>query len=88
MWSSQATGVGHFAKYAEERINQSPLKEEVKKQNFVQIEPVRKKARRVYDAPDKGVLWGWEVSAYVLTKAVSAGAFFAMARADALREFA
>lgn len=76
MWSSQATGVGHFAKYAEQRINASPLKEEIKKQNLVQIEPRQKKARRVYDAPNKGVLWGWEVSAYVLTKAVSAGAFF------------
>lgn len=75
MWSSQATGVGHFAKYAEERIAKSPLKEEIKKQNFVQIEPRQKKARRVYDAPNKGVLWGWEVSAYVLTKAISAGAF-------------
>ena len=68
-------GVGHFAKYAEERIAKSPFKEEVKKQNFVQIEP-RKKARRVYDAPNKGVLWGWEVSAYILTKAIAAGAFF------------
>jgi Fe-S-cluster-containing dehydrogenase component/formate-dependent nitrite reductase membrane component NrfD len=76
MWSSQATGVGHFAKYAEERIAKSPLQEEVKKQSFVQIEPRQKKARRVYDAPNKGLLWGWEVSAYVLTKAVSAGAFF------------
>ena len=74
MWSSQATGVGHFAKYAEARIEQSPLKDEMKRQNFVQIEP-RKKARRVYDAPNKGVLWGWEVSAYVLTKAIAAGAF-------------
>ncbi|MGC2237031.1 MAG: NrfD/PsrC family molybdoenzyme membrane anchor subunit [Pyrinomonadaceae bacterium] len=74
MWSSQSSGVGHFAKYAEERIAKSPLKEEVKKQNFVQIEP-RKKARRVYDAPDKGVLWGWEVSAYIWTKAIAAGAF-------------
>lgn len=75
MWSSQTTGVGHFAKYAEERIAQSPLQEEVKKQAFVQIEP-RKKARKVYDAPNKGVLWGWEVSAYILTKAIAAGAFF------------
>ncbi|MBP9663853.1 MAG: polysulfide reductase NrfD [Pyrinomonadaceae bacterium] len=31
--------------------------------------------RRVYDAPGKGVLWGWEVSAYVWTKAISAGVF-------------
>jgi Fe-S-cluster-containing dehydrogenase component/formate-dependent nitrite reductase membrane component NrfD len=74
MWSSQSAGVGHFAKFAEERIQNSPLKEEVKKQSFVQIEP-RKKARRVYDAPNKGVLWGWEVSAYILTKAIAAGAF-------------
>ncbi len=31
--------------------------------------------RRAYDAPSKGVLWGWEVSAYVLTKAIAAGMF-------------
>ncbi len=31
--------------------------------------------RRVYDAPNKGLLWGWEVSAYVFTKAISTGAF-------------
>jgi len=30
-------------------------------------------ARRVYDTPDKGILWGWEVSAYILTKAIAAG---------------
>jgi Fe-S-cluster-containing dehydrogenase component/formate-dependent nitrite reductase membrane component NrfD len=75
MWSSQATGVGKFAKYAEDRIANSPIvAEEFKKQSFVQIEP-RKKARRVYDAPNKGVLWGWEVSAYVLTKAIATGSF-------------
>ncbi len=78
MWSSQAAGVGKYAKYAEQRINESPVKEELvkhKQQNLVQIEPRKKKARRVYDAPSKGVLWGWEVSAYVLTKAIAAGAF-------------
>jgi len=32
-------------------------------------------ARRVYDTPDKGILWGWEVSGYVVTKAISAGVF-------------
>ena len=35
-------------------------------------------AKRVYDTPDKGVLWGWEVSAYVFTKAISAGIFLLM----------
>jgi Fe-S-cluster-containing dehydrogenase component/formate-dependent nitrite reductase membrane component NrfD len=29
--------------------------------------------RKVYDAPKNGVLWGWEVSAYLSTKAVAAG---------------
>ncbi len=33
-----------------------------------------KEPRRVYDTPDKGILWGWEVSAYVWTKAIAAGA--------------
>ena len=37
-----------------------------------------KKARRVYDSPDKGILWGWEVSAYVWTKAISAGVFLVL----------
>lgn len=31
-------------------------------------------ASRTYDAPDKGVLWGWEVSAYLVTKGVAGGA--------------
>lgn len=35
----------------------------------------QEKARRVYDAPSKGVLWGWEVSAYDWTKAIATGAF-------------
>ena len=34
-----------------------------------------KEAKRVYDTPNKGILWGWEVSAYVFTKAIAAGAF-------------
>ena len=36
-------------------------------------------ARRVYDSPSKGVLWGWEVAAYVWTKAISTGTFLMMA---------
>lgn len=87
MWSSQAAGVGKYARYAEARINASPLKEELAAQKngtLVQIEPREKngsektpakKARRVYDAPSKGVLWGWEVAAYIWTKAIAAGAF-------------
>ncbi len=39
------------------------------------IQVVRENARRVYDAPSKGVMWGWQVSAYVWTKALATGAF-------------
>ncbi len=40
---------------------------------------VREQARRVYDAPSKGILWGWEVSSYVWTKAIAAGTFMLIA---------
>ena len=30
-------------------------------------------SRRVYDAPSKGILCGWEVAGYILTKALAAG---------------
>ena len=30
-------------------------------------------AKQVYNTPDKGILWGWEVSGYVWTKAIAAG---------------
>lgn len=33
----------------------------------------KEQARRAYDAPGKGVLWGWQVSAYVWTKSIAAG---------------
>ena len=29
--------------------------------------------RRAYDAPQKGVLWGWQVSGYLWTKSIAAG---------------
>ena len=76
MWSSQSSGVGHFAKFAESRI--SVTANAPNSRSFYQIEPTVRsgqKARRVYDAPGKGVLWGWEVAAYVWTKAIAAGAF-------------
>jgi Fe-S-cluster-containing dehydrogenase component/formate-dependent nitrite reductase membrane component NrfD len=31
-------------------------------------------ARRTYDAPQKGILWGWQVAAYMWTKAIATGA--------------
>ncbi|MCH7673871.1 polysulfide reductase NrfD [candidate division KSB1 bacterium] len=82
MWSSQSAGVGHFAKYAEERISQSDPEKMAQQlagssaeKIISKTEEVIKEAQRVYDAPDKGVVWGWEVSAYVWTKAIATGAF-------------
>ncbi|MCB9512131.1 MAG: polysulfide reductase NrfD [Deferribacteres bacterium] len=96
--AEQTAGVGHFARYAEmrmdiadpEKMAQTLAGEKKTPQQYGVTVPadtangkmldkawavVREQARRVYDAPSKGVLWGWEVSAYVWTKAIAAGAF-------------
>jgi len=91
MWSAQTRGVGHFAKETEKLafdnsdlvtatlsasgagISQQEL--ENKTGGFKSVDVVMGKNRRVYDTPDKGLLWGWEVSTYVWTKAISAGVF-------------
>lgn len=104
MWSTQATGVGHYAKYAESRTAQANPKQLIdqlqgsskNKSTWVggeesnsevlvpshgdsakmwqkALDVLKEKTRRVYDAPQKGVVWGWEVSTYVWTKAIAAG---------------
>lgn len=86
LWGSQSHGVGHFAKEAEKLANTNvDLLAEVERMNGSQpsatpstpktVEVVMNKAKEVYNTPDKGILWGWEVSAYVWTKAISAGSF-------------
>ncbi len=89
-WSAQERGVGHYAKAAEKlAFSNGDVVSAAMSNNGHQVEagqvaangPSRSidlllgKARRVYDVPDKGILWGWEVSGYVLTKAISAGVF-------------
>jgi Fe-S-cluster-containing dehydrogenase component/formate-dependent nitrite reductase membrane component NrfD len=85
-WSSQSLGVGHFAKEAEKLAYsnddvlaqlmslETPQKAE-KLRPTKTVEVIMDKTKRTYDTPDKGILWGWEVSAYVWTKAISAGSF-------------
>ena len=85
IWSSQKTGVGHFAKFAEKLtegknaddllsiLDPKQISYAGTPKKSVEVLMEAAKARRVYDTPDKGILWGWEVSAYVLTKAISAG---------------
>jgi Fe-S-cluster-containing dehydrogenase component/formate-dependent nitrite reductase membrane component NrfD len=89
LWGSQSGGVGHFAKYADQKLQSANPQEMAatlangKSTGKTQIEAIMDKARRVYDAPQKGTLWGWEVSAYVWTKAISAGAVLVPALAHA-----
>ena len=78
LWNAQTGGVGHFAKYAESKKQAADTHEMAVqlagKNGKSQVQAIMEKARRVYDTPEKGTLWGWEVSAYVWTKAISAGA--------------
>ncbi len=90
LWNSQARGVGHFAKAAatlqnnndeidllqmtiDNEIETAYQKKTTENPNYIDV--LSGKARRVYDTPEKGILWGWEVAAYVTAKAIAAGAF-------------
>jgi Fe-S-cluster-containing dehydrogenase component/formate-dependent nitrite reductase membrane component NrfD len=75
MWSSQSSGVGHFARFAEDKKQKAFVQIQGRSTPDAASDAAAKSPRRVYDAPNKGVLWGWEVSAYVWTKAISAGAY-------------
>ncbi len=89
-WSSQSLGVGHYAKEAEKMafsngdLVNALMQAEAQDTagEIAQNGPAKsvdvlmgKSARRTYDVADKGILWGWEVSAYVWTKAIAAGTF-------------
>ena len=90
LWTDQVRGVGHYAKETEklafssgdvlgavlENSGQGASAGEIAGKGPVRsIDILMKQPRRVYDAPDKGVLWGWEVPGYVTTKAIAAGLF-------------
>ena len=93
-WNAQTLGVGHFAKEAEkmaftngdviaavlEANNQYSTADEVAKEGPKKSIDVLmgKEARRIYDTPNKGILWGWEVSGYVWTKAIASGVFLVL----------
>ena len=92
MWSEQIAGVGHFAKYAENRLgaadtgsllvqlalekkaSEAPLRDQALIRDVMaKLSDDSPKAKRSYDQPSKGILWGWEVSAYIMTKSMAAG---------------
>ena len=65
VWTEQKGGVGHFAEDQSGRFKSNPAAREKGSGG----------GRRVYDVPSKGLLWGWEVPAYIVTKAIAVGAF-------------
>ena len=89
LWGSQSTGVGHHSgKELRNSINfcfnhnvSTKKQDSTKKENSINhFFPLKKglsggtrPAIRVYDSPSKGILWGWEVAGYIITKALSAG---------------
>jgi formate-dependent nitrite reductase membrane component NrfD len=88
VWSAQTRGVGHYARAAEKLAwsNEDVVQELLKRETTQPAVPVARPQKSVavlmeggvtsklaYDIPDKGILWGWEVPAYVLTKAISSG---------------
>ncbi len=90
LWSAQTRGVGHYAKYTEqlawsgEDVVQALLEKStsVEVPSNGELAPMRnievltgQQGRRVYSIPDKGIMWGWEVPAYVTTKAIAAGTY-------------
>lgn len=92
LWSSQSRGVGHFAKYTERMAWQGEdlVKELLEKSGHSPEDSAPQRSieiltghtgKKVYDTPSKGVLWGWEVAAYVTTKAVASGMYLLAATA-------
>ena len=59
MWSSQASGVGHHTGHQTHMDDGK-------------MDP-KNLTKRVYDAPSKGRLWGWQVPAYLTSKSLGAG---------------
>ncbi len=97
LWGAQVRGVGHFAKDTEKlAYDGDDIVATVMKETTVSAGAERPASsahvmlgnqKRVYDVPDKGILWGWEVSGYVWTKAIAAGAFLVLALASLFPEF-
>lgn len=73
LWSEQALGVGHFNQSSAEKAKVDPAFSTHSFLENLQKTAAGSHGKRVYDAPDKGVLWGWEVVAYILTKALASG---------------
>ncbi len=94
MWTEQSFGVGHFAKYAETRLEEAdttsmivqlalekkakqsaPRDQAIIRDVMERLAEDPSDAKRSYDQPSKGILWGWEVTTYIWTKGISSGTY-------------
>ncbi|MHC4839462.1 MAG: 4Fe-4S dicluster domain-containing protein [Planctomycetota bacterium] len=87
LWSDQSRGVGHNvgvdgdkpdllgivrkAQATRQTADEQPVLDGLLRD--LQTATGSSKVRRAYDQPDKGIQWGWEVAAYIMTKATAAG---------------
>jgi formate-dependent nitrite reductase membrane component NrfD len=80
--AAQTAGVGHFAERIDPKAAGASSTEGLVKllgmaeQEAKVREAVDAPARRTYDAPQKGLLWDSEVTAYLWTKSIAAGALW------------
>ena len=70
LWSEQSRGVGHF-------VNKRHAGNGRHKNGLASANK-HTETYNVYDTPSKGVVWGWEVPAYIWTKAISSGVILAL----------
>lgn len=81
MWGNQVEGVGHHAEHGNHPLDAlgSLLglgeKPQLRSEGAVDSHAPKTAdtPRRAYDAPQKGILWGWQVTSYLWTKAIAAG---------------
>jgi Fe-S-cluster-containing dehydrogenase component/formate-dependent nitrite reductase membrane component NrfD len=78
--AAQAAGVGHFAgqvAQSREALRKLlPYAPETLARAEERVRGEGEPGRRVYDIPQRGVLWDWEVSGYLWSKSVAAGVLF------------
>ena len=76
LWGSQEEGVGHNANKGTEGLGEfkSPGTT-TQAASVTGFGDFKEGTRTSYDAPEKGILWGWEVPAYLMTKGIAAGTY-------------
>ena len=66
-WGSQEEGVGHNADKGTEGLGEFKKLMKSGIQGVTGLEDFTSETKTTYDAPEKGILWGWEVPAYLMT---------------------